>query len=365
MKSVSVGPKRLTAALAILDREVRENPLSGKDQDLFKTLNRVAYGFVLAATLVGSCWSFWGLYLHWGKLEAYWHFVYVFVWTTVLFMPLHCATFLIMIRLNWPLVRAVRRQEKMVEKLGLANVLEAPWAGERAKRRMLNLVTLLVGPYLWAWGLFFVALVLLLPLLKTPLDFLFPVPGLEERAPLAWAVFVCFLWTLLVGYLYVWLHRLRRGEERLRVVARLQSSLHGLNQSVEPHDEVKIAGSVYNQIARIEQAQISRARADSVQSFTSDAEPTFLVQKSHAMRAAQLELDPGVALQVQDAIESLAASVHEKTSTSGQAEKVHWLTIPETTLEIGYLIDEAARRLRVVSLRPIADGEGSPWERTS
>jgi len=357
MKSVSLGPKRFTAALSILDREERENPLSGKDQNLFKTLNRVAYGFVLAATLFGTFWSFWGLYLHWGKLEAYLHFVYVFVWTTVLFMPLHCMTFLIMIRLNWPLVRAVRRQEKMVEKLGLANALEAPWAGERAKRRMLNLVTLLVGPWLWAWGLFFVALVLLLPLPKTPPDFLFPVPGLEERAPLAWAVFACFLWTLLVGYMYVWLHRLRRGEERLRVVARLQSSLHGLKQSVEQHDEVKMSGSVYNQIARIEQAQISRARAESVRSFATDAEPTFVVQKSHAVRAAQLELDPEVGLQVQDAIESLAASVRRKAVTSVEATEVHWLKIPETALEISYLIDESARRLRVVSLRPVAGRE--------
>ncbi len=365
MKSVSVSPDRFTAALSILDREERQNPLSGNDQRLFKWLNRVGYAFVVVASLVGAFWSFWGLL---ALKESFWYVVYVFVWTSVLFIPFHGTTFAIMIRLNWRLVRAVRRQEKMVEKLGLAAALEAPWAGERAKRRMLNLVTLLVGPGLWGWGLFFTAVVLLMPLPTSPTEgpaFGLPVPGLEERAPVTWAVFACFLWTLLIGYMYVWLHRLRRGEERLRVVARLQSSLRGLKQSAEQQDEVQISGSEYNQIARIEQAQISRARADSVRSFASTAEPTFVVQKSHSVRAAQLELDPGIGLRVQDAIESLAAGARGRDATSGEAAEVRWLKVPETTFEIGYSIDEAARRLRVVSLRPVADGEGSTPERTS
>jgi hypothetical protein len=364
MKSVSVDPERFAAALSILDREERENPLSGDDRK-FKWLNRIGYGFVIVASLVGTFWSFWGLL---GLKESFWYVAYVFVWTSILFIPFHGTTFAIMIRLNWRLVRAVRRQERMVEKLGLAGALEAPWAGERAKKRVLNLVTLLVGPGLWGWGLFFMVVVVLLPLPELPEKapaFLFPVPRLEERAPVAWAVFLCFLWTLLIGYMYVWLHRLRRGEERLRVVARLQSSLRGLKKSAAQPDKVQIAGDEYNQIARIEQAQISRARADSVESFASAAEPTFVVQKSHSVRTAQLKLDPGVGLQVQDAIESLAAGARGRNATSGEAANLRWLKVPETTLEIGYSIDEAARRLRVVSLRPVADGQGATPERTT
>ena len=151
----------------------------------------------------------------------------------------------------------------------------------------------------------------------------------------------------------------------MRVVARLQSSLRGLKQSMEQADEVHISGSEYNQIARIEQAQISRARADSIRSFTPAAEPTFIVQKSQSVRTAQLELGPEAGLQVQDAIESLAADARGRDAKSSEAAEVRWLKVPGTTLEIGYSVDQAAQRLRVVSLRPVADAENSTPERTS
>jgi len=231
----------------------------------FRWLNGFSYGNVVVASLVGVAWSLWGLL---GLNQTFWYVVYVYIWTSILFSFLPGMTFAIMIGLNWGLVLDVRNQDRQVKKLGLAGVLEAPWADQRAKTRALNAVTLLLGPGLWAWGLFFVAFVCLWPLPdkdKAP-AFFFPVPGLEQRAPVAWAVFLCFLWTLLVGCTCVWLHRLRRGEERLRVVARLQSSL---GKSAEQPDEV-----TYNQIAQIEQvaqieqAQISAARADSVKSFS-------------------------------------------------------------------------------------------------
>jgi hypothetical protein len=342
MKSVSVDVK---AALSILDREEKENPLYGRDR-LFKWLNRVGYGFIIVASLVGVAWSLWGLL---GLKETFWYVVYVFIWTSILFIPLHGMTFAIMIRLNLPLVLAVRRQDRLVKKLGLAGALKAPWAGQ-------DVVTFLVGPWLWGWGLFFMPFVLLQHLPEKAPAFFFPVPSLEGRAPVTSAVFLCFLWTLLIGYMYMWLHLLRRGEQRLRIVARLQSSLLKSAGQISPSD--------YNQIARIRQGLISNERAESIQNF-SPKKLAFLVQKSHSVQAKQLELDPGGGLQVQAAVESLAAGAGETEATSGKAAELCWLKVPETTYEIGYSIDKIARRVRVVSLRRAAEGECSTWERTS
>ncbi len=269
MMSVSVDPECFApAARSILDREREDldrerekNPMSGHDWR-FKWLNGFGYGNVIVASLVGVAWSLWGLL---GLNQTFWYVVYVYIWTSLLFSFLPGMTFAFMIGLNWRLVLDVRRQDRLdrldrlVKKLGLAGTLEAPWAGQRAKTRALNAVALLVGPGLWVWGLFFMAFVLFWHRPEKAPEFYLPVPGLDERAPVALAVFLCFLWTLLAGCMYVWLHRLRRGEERLRVVASLQSSIgKGAEQK----------RSVYNQIARMEQAQLSRARADSVESFS-------------------------------------------------------------------------------------------------
>jgi hypothetical protein len=339
MKSVSVD---LKAALSILDREEKDNPLHGRDR-LFKWLNRVGYGFIIVASLVGVAWSLWGLL---GLKETFWYVVYVFIWTSILFIPFHGTTFAIMIRLNLPLVWAVRRQDRLVKKLGLAGPLDAPWAGQ-------DMVTFLAGPWLWSWGSLFMAFVLLWHLPETPPTFLFPVPGLDERAPVAFAVFFCFLWTLLIGYMYLWLHYLRRGEHRLRIVARLRSSLSKSSGQLSPGD--------YNKIARIRQWLISHERAESIQKFSPN-KLAFLVQKSHSVQTKQLELDPTVRLQVQAAVESLADGAGKTETASGDTAELCWLKVPETTVEIGYSIDKTVRQVRVASLRQAA--ECSTSERT-
>src|SRR5271165_7200295 len=50
--------------------------------------------------------------------------------------------------------------------------------------------------------------------------------------------------TVVVGYMYVWLDRLRRRKERVRVVARLRSAL----RDPAKRADVKISRSEYNQI---------------------------------------------------------------------------------------------------------------------
>src|SRR5271166_2643389 len=100
MKSVSVDSEFFTAALSILDREEKQNPLSAHDGRL-KWLNRAGYGFVIVASLVGIAWALWGLL---GLKETFWYVVYVFIWTSILFIPFHSVTLFMMWRLNLPLV---------------------------------------------------------------------------------------------------------------------------------------------------------------------------------------------------------------------------------------------------------------------
>jgi len=303
MRSVSVDHERFEAASSILDRETEDldrkmeetlpDPdwrfkwltLPGPDWR-YKWLNWVGYGIVIGASLVGVAWSLYGLL---GLNETFWYVVYVYIWTSILFSFLPGMTFVFMIGLNWPLVLDVRRLDW--------ETLREPWAGQRAKRQALNAVTLLVGPALWGWGLFFMAFVLSQPLPEKTPRFLFPVPGLEELRPVAFAVFLCFLWTLLVGYMCLWLHLLRCGKDRLRF---LQSSLRDVGKSAEQRG--KIPRREYDQVARMEQVRISKERAKSVQNFFPDAQSTSVVKKSHSV-AKQLELDPGVGMQVQAAID--------------------------------------------------------------
>ncbi len=340
--SKTVDSAHLEAARRILEREERANPLSSVDMKRYRRLNKVAYIGLMVAALFGASWSVYGLL----GGEPFWHVVGVYVRSTLIFVAMYGWMFVILIGLNMRLARRVQRRERLVASFGLADALEEPWRAERAKHRAVNTLTLLAGPAIWAFGVLFLTHALLVPR-----------PASAElrhwyHYPL-WAVALCALWSFVVGYMYLWVHRLRRSEERSRVIARLQAAL-GESGDGGGDEGVEVAGEVYEQIARIERAQISRERADSIQEFESAAAPP-VISKSQVVRAAQARLEPAARLRVEDAIEALAQEAGE----IGEADALRWRPVENEGLEIGYRIAPGARRIEVSALRPAAAREAS------
>jgi hypothetical protein len=343
MNSVSIDSTRAAAALSILDREKAdldreraENPLCGDDRP-FKWLNWVGYGNVIVASLVGIAWSLLGLLV---LKETFWYVVYVYIWTSILFSFLPGMTFAFMIGLNWCLVLDVRR-------LSLAGTREAAWAGQRAKRRALNVVTLLVGPALWCWGLFFMAFVLLGDVPEKPQGFIFP-----ERGQVALAVFLCFLWTLLAGFVYLWLHFLRSGEERLRVVTDLQSSL-----SDSAEKPKKMSRKDYNEIVRYERTRISRERDDSVRSFSRDDVMAgadqelseFSILYTREAQAARDKLPEEEMAALQTIENELSATPKNCTHHITKLSEGKFIyKYPKPAIELTYELDEDKRAVYVI-----------------
>lgn len=341
---------QLTDLYAILDREERETAFSASSRRRFQRLNWFGYGWLVVSSVVGACWAI-------GELLTGHHFSFVlkvFVFMTALFSPFSIATYVLIFSLAWGRIWSSLKQEREVRKLGYGEMLVAPWRAERAKRRIVNLLTLAAGPFMFVWGLFFAPIELFLKVPAPPVGWAHP----------AWWVYLCSLYTIGLGTVYVVLHLHRRAEERLGVVERLRYSLNTVTEhrAQDGESSVSIPPEVRERIAQIERKQIWQDRAASTSKFDRDADIGYVVQKGRSVRDAQSALDSGMSLRVQDEIDTLARGPAESDTTRGEDSAILWRTIPDTPFALGFSEDKAARRIRILELRKVIDQEPSSQE---
>lgn len=347
-ESMEIPAKQLAEMHAILDREAGESPFSDSQRRWFRRLDWFGYGWLVLSTVVGLPGAI-ALLTNGGTDFS--HVVRFFIVMTLWFSPCSIATYVLMFLLNWKPIFATLRREKEVWKLGYGEMLTAPWRAERAKHRVLNTLTLLAGPFVLGCGLFF-------GVVEIFSDALIPEPGWPHPS---WWVYLCSSYVSGIGVLYVFLHFFRRADERLGVIKKLKESLVVASGGDSTPDSdigvASVSAVVRDQIAQIERKQIWEHRAASISNFDVDSDIAFAVQKSRAVRDAEAALDPSTCLRVQDEIVSLSQS-SEKAVIGEGVDGIRWWPVPETSLQLGYSVEPAARRIRIMELRDVAGQEG-------
>jgi mRNA-degrading endonuclease RelE of RelBE toxin-antitoxin system len=263
----------------------------------------------------------------------------------------------IVLLLNIPLLRKLRYQIRLVRSLGLLKFFKAPWKAERRKKRLQNIMVLLMV----LLGLLAITPCLILGIYGTVGMI---IEGLKKEADrnLVLVYSAIFLVILLIGIAlflaFIFFHLIRRYKQRLEVVTRLQSSLAGYKDAAE-HDEDKLIGipsEEYHQIAGMERAQILFEREKNIRaSFKEPKVSYYSVQKSRSMREALNQLDAAERLAVENQIDELTSEPEPKGVKSDPKTNIHRFRVAETDLEIAFKVDYDNRRVKILFLKHVAD----------
>ncbi|MCK4794722.1 MAG: acyltransferase [Desulfobacteraceae bacterium] len=262
---------------------------------------------------------------------------------------------LIVLPLNVPLLRKLRYQIRLVRSLGLSQFFKARWKAERRKRRLRNIMVLLVV----LSELSVVAFQLIVIVVA------FVLWAFDE----GWFEFLKLLLItlpyIIICLAFILFLLMRRYKRRLEVVGQLHSSLTGYKHAAEIDESTRIdiPTEEYEQIAQIEITQILDEREKNI--LASLKEPKFSyysVQKSRSLREALNQLDPTTRLAVEDQIDELMGDPEPKGVTSDPKTNIYRLRVPETRVEIAFTVDFDEHRVKILSLQLVADDATSSSE---
>lgn len=332
-------------ALAILRKEQQANMPSRWQRVFYVLLSICVYGFV-AVLFFGIIFLFTIL-----LSEYVLNIPFVVLGVILFFLTL------IVLPLNVPLLRKLRHQIRLVRSLGLSQFFKAPWKAERRKRRLRNIMVLLVVLFGFSVTVFhFIGVVV------------FTVFGVFERGfnPLKFLMgLIIILFDIIILLAFIFFLLMRRYKQRLEVVAQLQTSLAGYKDAAEQDEgkRINIPSEEYEQIAQIERAQILFEREKNIlASFEEPDVPYYSVQKSRSVREALHQLDPATRLAVEDQIDELGIEPRLSGVTSDPKTNIHRLRVPETSVEITFTVDHDNRRVKILSLQSVPDDATSNSE---
>lgn len=341
----ALNAQQFEQALAILQREQQVSTPSPRQETIFKLLNIAIYGYAIA---FGIFWlliaPFEGLKRKFDLLDE------ALTYIGLSFLFLLPVGITILFWLNLPYVRQLLRQSTLVRRLGLLDALRAPWKTERRKKRWRNVLDLgvrMLGLLALAVSSF---MVFVMGLYTGGSDFFL---SLGAALLIGFTVVVAIIATYFV----------RRSKERLILISRLYSSLEKRKEEVAQDEDsrVPIPAKVYEKIAQIERAQISRERVRSI--LGSQEEPgkfSYVLQKSHAAQQTQASLDVTARLRVQDQIDALMTEPRPPGVTEDPKAGTLHLRVPETSVMIRFTVDDQTRRIQIISVESTSDDAPSP-----
>jgi hypothetical protein len=164
-----------------------------------------------------------------------------------------------------------------------------------------------------------------------------------------------------VGLSLFSLHFIRRGRERLNVVAQLQDSLRIPETATDDVTEVEISPDVYSQIAQIERSHIIQERQRSIgRGHSDDDGVTHLVQTSVMAQKAKASLEPGTRVRVQNQIVELMYDPRPEESRPEQDTGLIVLRVPGTSIDIKYLVKDDTGTIQVYFIETGKDDSPLP-----
>jgi hypothetical protein len=355
----TLNTKQFKKALAILRREQQANTPTPLQKKIFKILSVPIYGFtvVLAGFLLilviyfaddsGGGWG-WGLSFSplTGLLIACGLLLTIYVCILVVGL-------LVAFCLNFSFLKALHRQNKIMKSLGLKEVVDQSWIKEQRKKTSWEIIFLCgsAGGLLTMLFVFGTGIYLLLEVNFPSLEFL----GGVLLSILSIFSMIAIVVTNLA----------RRNKVRLELISNLHTSLEDqfTQQGEGQESGISISAKDYQKIAQIERSQISRGR---IESILADLEGTdvnpFVIQKSRAAQDAQGLLDTKTRLRVQEQIDALMTEPHPSGVDQNSKDGGLKMRVPQTTVVIGYTVDDNTRRIRILSVEDISEKPASASE---
>ncbi len=332
-KQYELSRAEFARALACLDRE-RESMQPSRAQRLSYRLY-ITFVCGLAICLMGAVVSL----LFWSKEKVEPPLAFLLL---AIGFVLCLFGALVLLLLNIPLMLKIGREKWHLRRLGLADASDVLWKAQGKERRWVAVTGKIA---LGLAGVLFLGTVIMV---------------IEEhKQPEIWWMAVP---NLLLTSVFVVFYFLQRGKAWLDMVAsrwqeitRLNESMRGLEEAApaSAEDRIAVPAEMIERFARVETEHIVRSRASAISQLATAPRSNFSVLSSRDVLESKADLDIDTRLKVEDAIEELMVQPRPKGMQEDAAGLLHQ-RVQGTDHEIVYAVDDAERRVRLLSLRRVA-----------
>jgi hypothetical protein len=249
--------------------------------------------------------------------------------------------------LNIPLFYKTHTEAKRLKMLGLAALSTSLWKESRRSHWIRRVRSALV------------VIVAVLLLLFTGFLIAGAVSDQEFRILLVLALFYFYMAALLFGARY-----LRNQRERMDLATsamELSTAFEAMRQRARDAAVVRVPSDLLDQAARIESAQIAQARQDAVLRSVAARPHGYAIAFDTKAAEQRTALDIDNRVEFEDLVEQLST---EGVGVDAQNQATGGELLRATTsngrVEIAYLLDLSSRRIRIVSVRPVAGAPSRP-----
>jgi hypothetical protein len=250
----------------------------------------------------------------------------------------------VLLLLNWGLIRKLYRHAQLRKRLKLANYFANAFSAERKTTVVRNVTTLLMSIAGW--------LLILTSFFLVGGFILASIEGITANAGLDVVYFVIVILIALVGVSLISFRYVQRGKQRLEVVMRLQTTLTKQATRGDEAKEVEVLPEDYNAIATFERQHIIHDRANSIASGRTQADgPSYLCQSSRQMHLAKSKLTPELLVKVEGAIAELLIAPPLAVAANDAQPERSTMPVAGTGLWIEYDVDRHRNLVRLYDLR--------------
>jgi hypothetical protein len=330
-------------ALSVLDREQQAMQLSRAQRLSYKLYTIFSWGFVLC--LVGTIIDV-VIELRTGRPNPSTAFV---AFAAAVAFCLLVATLLLV--LNIPLIVKIVRHKRLFHRLGLSDSLDVLWKERQKTRRWMAIfekVALGAGAFILIGGIALIAYSVVGGWGRW-------LGGRELSASIKGALLYVF-----IGFVFIMFYVVQNGKawldmmaSRWKDVVRLKESMGALEKGAQHagSGRIPVPVDVIEQFSRIETEQIARSRATAIGESSTAPKLSFSILSSDEVLKAKTGLDPDDRLKVEEAIDDLALQPRPRGVEKDVETDTLRHRVPGTDWEIVYVVDDAGRQLKLLSLR--------------
>jgi hypothetical protein len=241
---------------------------------------------------------------------------------------------LVLLLLNWRLVRNAVRQWLLLKRLGLEEASRTAWKAKH-RRAFLDRLSSRIGKAILGVVVFFA--------------FVFMAVAVSMGE---WLNVAVGLLALVVAFTFPVWRFVERMRQRLTLALDAQHALNALDGTGASGDSIVVPAAVLEQAARIEHAQIAadRARAIAAKAAESRGYALLTTREVTGQKAA---LPAAQRLDLEDLIEEVVASPTAWPAGVEAGGSLRRARTADGAIEIDYEIDEPARTIRIVGCRGI------------
>ncbi len=247
--------------------------------------------------------------------------------------------------LNLPLLFKIVRQQMVIRRTGFSGASSALWRAQRHTQRwrvILRRVGLGVGVLAFVSGV---------------------VIGFAGggKSIGGWSAFG-------LGILFLMMYALSRGKAWLDMMSaqgadagKLKEVMLNLRtgEGAAGATSIAVPSEAIAEFSRIESEQIARSRVTAIAESVNASKSEFSILSSNDVRRMKAELTPGDRLKVEEAFDALMLQPRSSDAQPDAETGFLRQRVNGTELELLYTVDDAARQLKLVSLRPSQIGSAA------